>query len=157
MSVPEIGLKATIHVGAKVSKAKGRSVSVAVIDGLGEPVRVCQRLSPPDPSPTTAMMRALSVGIGYALVQGATSVECYVPSKSVVGQVAEEAPKGGRKVGDEYQAILGAWVIYWTRDRCTTGWSVEFMPPALMDERVEQSARTAMAAKDEQPSLEAAA
>lgn len=136
-------MKVTIHAGGKVSKAKDCTVSAAVIDGLpgedgGLVVSAAGRGAS---SRTTAIMFGLALGIGFALQRGATGVECLVPSKAVVRQVDGSQ---GERPSDYHQAYAGAWVIYWTRDRCPDGWSIEYVPPKLLDPRVAEAASKAM-------------
>ena len=142
--------KATIYVGALVSKAKNASVSAAVVDGIpGEPegVRIVLRASSPgDPSPTTALARSIALGVGTAIYKGATAVEVFCSSKAAVAQVQEWPAKS--KVDDVIQAHMSAWTILWTRDRCPDGWSVQFLPAALLDDRLAPLLEAAMKANN---------
>lgn len=142
----------TLHVGAKVSKAKSRSVSVAILDGLAahpEGLVWSKRLDGPgaDPSPTAATMRALAEALALVALADETEVQVYSSSK---GTIRAMDGTGGAKMDTVAAAYATAWSIYITRDLLTT-WAVEYVPPKLLDDRVAAQADALFKAAVEEP------
>lgn len=140
-------MKATVHAVGKVSKKLGASSAAAVIEGLeDEPIVVTSKTSPNRPTPNSAHMHALWLGVGAAIAKGATELEVYSPSKNAV-----KATDGTGKADYETRldAFEAAYVIYWTRELEAAGgsWSIAHLAAAEMPEAVEAAAK-ALKAKD---------
>lgn len=84
--------------------SKGRSVSVAVVDGR------MIRVTGADASPTVAQMRAVALGVVAAQGWGATELEITTPSKRVALAV-RGLPGGG--IDDYDGAHLAGWAVYY--------------------------------------------
>lgn len=140
-------MKATVYTVGKVSKKLGASSAAAVIEGLeDEPIVVTTKISPNRPTPNSAHMHALWLGVGVALARGAKEVEVYSPSKNAV-----KATDGTGKADYETRldAYEAAYVINWTRMLEDAGgaWSIEHRAAAEMPAAV-KAAEKALKAKD---------
>lgn len=137
---------ARVITTGKVSKAKGASVAAVRLE-LPTGAEVTTLVGrPQDPSPTVAQVRATALGIGLALVRGATRVEVVTPSKTVARAISSEP--GGR-IDDYHGSLLAGWAIYFLRDRCPDGWAVE----VAKDDDLEAVAKAALAKGAEPASL----
>lgn len=152
---------AVVSTSAKVSKAKGVSVTAAVVkfpcecqrrdvpafggcnacegaEEMLEPIRITTTQRPGFPTPNSAAIHALHLGVAVALAKGATKLEVFSASKNAVKVV--DGTGGNHET--RLDAYAAAYVITWTRNLATSGgsWSFRHRPAAEMPEAVELAA-----------------
>lgn len=126
-----------VYTGVKVSKAKGRTTVVALIDNTPEGEVVARAHYPRAMSPTDAAVHAIWLGVGVALVKMPDcDLRVYSPSKGAARFTRGGKPEAARPDVERTSALLAGWVIYWTREH-TRSWAIEHRASKDMPEVVE--------------------